>query len=334
VETIDLEGERCILSLLRDVTEEQRTERIRNAIYEISEATSSAKDLQGLFGIIHRSVWELLPSRNFCIELYDPSTDLLSFPYFFDEQEPNPEPYHPGRSLTEYVLQTVLPFLFTPKSFEAMVERGEVEAMGAPGMDWLGVPLTVGSQTIGVLAVQSYTEGTRFTPGDRDILSLMSSQVAIAVERKRGQDALQRTESRFRAVFKRSPIGIALSDLDGRVVESNPALQAMLGCTSEEMRGMSMRDLTHPDDLSRNLDLFGDFDRGARRRTRSWSGMSARIGGCSGGAFPSPFRNPRRLSRHMWSGWWKTSPRNETPSPGRDQHSPSSCPGSTSTDPS
>jgi len=59
---------------------------------------------------------------------------------------------------------------------------------------------------------------------------------------------LRESESRLRAIFERAAIGIARSDLGGRILESNPAFQRMLGYTGEELRDMPVADLTHPDD--------------------------------------------------------------------------------------
>jgi two-component system, cell cycle sensor histidine kinase and response regulator CckA len=52
----------------------------------------------------------------------------------------------------------------------------------------------------------------------------------------------------FRNIFERSPIGIALMDLDGRLIESNEAFCAMVGYTAAELGSLTVFDLTHPDD--------------------------------------------------------------------------------------
>lgn len=52
-----------------------------------------------------------------------------------------------------------------------------------------------------------------------------------------GGSALRASEGRFRAMFEGSPIGTALLDLEGRYIAANPALQTMLGYTSDELSG-------------------------------------------------------------------------------------------------
>ncbi|HYM38522.1 MAG TPA: PAS domain S-box protein, partial [Thermoplasmata archaeon] len=249
VESIEIEGEPCLLTILRDVTEEQRSERLREALFEISEATSTTRDLPELFHQIHRSVATLMPAENLYIALYDTTSDTVSFPYFVDEKEATPAPYKAGRGLTEFVLRSAAPLLVTPESFERLVVEGSVESVGATGVDWLGVPLSAGGRTFGVLAVQSYAESIRYTEAEKQILSMISAQVALAIDRKRSDEALRNAEARFRTMFVDSPVGIALADLQGNFLDTNPAFQRMLGYGGEELVGVNFSAVTFPDDV-------------------------------------------------------------------------------------
>ena len=59
-------------------------------------------------------------------------------------------------------------------------------------------------------------------------------------------------------------MGIVQCDLQGRVLESNPAIEKMLGYTRVELRGMHFREFTHPEDLGRDLQLFQELVTGQR----------------------------------------------------------------------
>ena len=128
-----------------------------------------------------------MPAKNFYIALYDQSAALLSFPYFVDEIDQPDAPRKPGRGLTEYVLRTGKALLASPEVFAQLQRDGEVELVGAPSIDWLGVPLMIDGLTIGVLVVQTYEEGVRYGEEEMDILKFVSDQVAMTIHRKRAE---------------------------------------------------------------------------------------------------------------------------------------------------
>jgi PAS domain S-box-containing protein len=143
-----------------------------------------------------------MPAKNFYIALYDKNSNLISFPYFVDEvDEPFP-PSPPGKGLTEYVLRTGEPLFASPEVFRDLVNRREVELVGVDSFDWLGVPLKIRSNTIGVLVVQSYNKNERYTLEDLDHLVFVADQVAMAIERKRTESEKQRLNELLSAVSK------------------------------------------------------------------------------------------------------------------------------------
>jgi two-component system cell cycle sensor histidine kinase/response regulator CckA len=73
--------------------------------------------------------------------------------------------------------------------------------------------------------------------------------------RKRAQEALRVSEERFRKVFQGSPVGIALVGADFRLIQANGALCDMLGYTQVELVGKSFTEITHPDDVDKDISL-------------------------------------------------------------------------------
>src|SRR3989475_618420 len=143
----------------RDVTERRRADQIQLATYRISEAAHSARNLQDLFAAIHEIVGGLMPAKNFYIALYDPASELLSFPYFVDEVDADFPAKRMGKGLTEYVLRTGQALLATPELHQELEQRGEVELIGPPSIDWLGVPLKAGGRTLRAPVAQALNPG-------------------------------------------------------------------------------------------------------------------------------------------------------------------------------
>lgn len=75
-------------------------------------------------------------------------------------------------------------------------------------------------------------------------------------ERKRAEEALQESEERFRGIFNQTVAGVAQSDMTGRFVLVNQRYCEIVGRSAEELEVLRMQEITHPDDLPRNMPLF------------------------------------------------------------------------------
>jgi diguanylate cyclase (GGDEF)-like protein/PAS domain S-box-containing protein len=58
----------------------------------------------------------------------------------------------------------------------------------------------------------------------------------------------QPPDTRFSTIFRLCPVGLAVTEKDGRLIEANPALAQLLETTPEQMAGRRLLDYTHPDD--------------------------------------------------------------------------------------
>jgi two-component system, NarL family, sensor histidine kinase UhpB len=96
---------------------------------------------------------------------------------------------------------------------------------------------------------------------DGETYLLLLARDISTQERRR---VVRDSEKRYRAIFDAAAIGIVQCTMDGRVVESNPAVERMLGYTRAELRGMHFRDFTHPEDVQADLELFGEIVSGKR----------------------------------------------------------------------
>src|SRR6266498_2268824 len=83
-------------------------------------------------------------------------------------------------------------------------------------------------------------------------------------ERKRTEEALRKSEERWRSVFENSAIGVALTDLNGRFLATNPIYQKMLGYTEEEFQTLSFLEITHEDYREANWALVKELLEGKR----------------------------------------------------------------------
>jgi GAF domain-containing protein len=99
------------------------------------------------------------------------------------------------------VIQTCEPLLIR-EDVSAQVEALGIDLIGREAFSWLGVPMTVGEQVTGVIAIQSHTDPNLYDKHDQDLLSAIASQAAIAITNanlfEQTQAALSETEEQAR----------------------------------------------------------------------------------------------------------------------------------------
>ena len=108
--------------------------------------------------------------------------------------------------------------------------------------------------------VQLESTCSAFRTNGREFLIVVIRDVTVRERRRMVRDAGRR----FRTIFDGAPMGIVQCDLEGRVLETNPAAQRMLGYSGDELRGMHFREFTYPEDVDSDLSLFQEVVDGKR----------------------------------------------------------------------
>lgn len=85
-------------------------------------------------------------------------------------------------------------------------------------------------------------------------------------ERKHAEAVIRASENRFRAIYRNAALGIAVLSGDGRVIEANPALTAMLQTSLDKIRMRPVSDWIHEDDLQPVHDTISALSGGLTRR--------------------------------------------------------------------
>jgi len=179
-----------IITINKDISDVIQSEKVKGAVYRISELAHSAKGMNDLFANIHIVIGDLMDAHNLFIALIEPDNETISFPYYVDEKDPPPVPRKRGNTLTDIVLRTGKHLLAKPEDIQYFVDRGIIEMRGSPAIDWLGVPLRVDKEVIGALVVQSYNPKIRYGDHEVDVLIFVSEQIALSVHRLKMQQEL------------------------------------------------------------------------------------------------------------------------------------------------
>jgi PAS domain S-box-containing protein len=112
-----------------------------------------------------------------------------------------------------------------------------------------------------------YTNYAPLLDENQEVISV-TGVASDVTEYKQVVNALNQSEARFRTIFEQANLGIKLIDSKGRILESNPAFQKMLGYSAEELREMTYTNLTHPDDRIWHTRLLEELLSGKRDQFR------------------------------------------------------------------
>ena len=222
--------------IITDISERKQAEKTQSVLYNIANAVNSTKNLNDLFKRIHQELGRIIDTTNYYIALYEEKTNMISAAYYVDEltkETPPPQPLKKG--LTAYVIKTGKSIFLTPEKRAKLMKEGKIAQAEWKSKLWLGVPLKIENKVIGAMAVQSYQDQKAFEKKDLKILEFVSDQIAIAVNRKRAEEALRTSEQLNRAVIDNSPLGITARDKNGTLLIANEAWCKIWEKTKDQM---------------------------------------------------------------------------------------------------
>jgi PAS domain S-box-containing protein len=123
---------------------------------------------------------------------------------------------------------------------------------------WSTPILSDDSSVLGTFAMY-YGEPRLPSPEHVRLIDMATQMARVAIEARHGDDML-------RTIFDSAPGGIGITDLEGKIVRANPALERMVGYSEAELRGKSIAEVTHVEDFRFSGPLLADVISGKLER--------------------------------------------------------------------
>jgi PAS domain S-box-containing protein len=177
------------LVIYRDVTTERKNQIFQDILYNISTAALKQYDIKEIYPIIVQELSKIWDTNNFFIALYDKMSDTLSLPFFTDEKD-NFYEIPIKNTITGWVIHNNKSVLLKENDLKMLEESGDIDLVGTPCKVWMGVPLKVENNIIGVMCLQDYNDENKFSQDDLYILDFIANQIAIAIQRRMMLDNL------------------------------------------------------------------------------------------------------------------------------------------------
>ncbi len=212
---------------------QQRAEEL-TLLNRIGLAITSGLEVTSVLRALDEQCRQVLPVDCFSVALYDARSGFIRFPLFRDVDQdvampPQDVRARPGmtgaviqRRQTLYVADTLDP--------QAVNGLQVVRAGGRPARSYVGVPLVLRDEVIGVMSMQNY-QPNAYTPEQIRLLETIAAQAAIAVENARLYDEARRYAAELE------------QRVAGRTAELQAALQRLE--TTEQLRRQFITQVSH-----------------------------------------------------------------------------------------
>ncbi len=190
-----------------------------STVNSISKALASQLNADDLIKMVGDQLKDLFRANIVYLALLNPKTRVINFPYQYGDLL---LPMKLGEGLTSKIILNGEPLLIN-KDLQELRQQLGVQQIGVPAASYLGVPIPVGEENIGVLSVQSTESENRFNENDLRLLSTIASSVGVALNNA--------------ALFEDVRLAKMEAEASGKAAEkANDAKSAFLSTVSHELR--------------------------------------------------------------------------------------------------
>ncbi len=189
--------------IFHDISERVRTEKIRNLYYGIANQCIHSHTFEDLYKNIHSELNIFMDASNFYFAILD--DDSFQIPFYVRDNRKIPCPRHDFETeITKYALEVNKSLIITEEDFVSLQQEGITGDMKNIPSVWLGAPLRLEQESLGLIAVFSYVKPAPFHRLDLDLLDFISGQISLSINRKRNEEKITNQTARLNAIFESS----------------------------------------------------------------------------------------------------------------------------------
>ncbi len=193
-----------------------------DVLSQVSQAVNFTVGMDDLLELIYAQTYRLIDATHFYIALHDPDANEVYYAFFLEGGERYTEKenqrWTPGNDLFSEVIRSGQS-LVSANYAETLAERGAAFGVEDPALQgWMGVPLLVGSRTMGMMAVGTTQPGRVYRDEQRKIFTDISALAATSLDKAR---LFTETNARARQLS-------ALNDITRQIVAAELDLERLL----------------------------------------------------------------------------------------------------------
>ena len=273
--------------LEKKILDLSRSQKVNQVLFRITNALNTAFDLNQLYDLIHLALSKIINVPSFYIALYDKIRQTIDFPYHSDTQK-DPVKLAQNLKCFESLIRDIVTsgrsLMLTKDDFSQKFQHpGKPLSFPLPEI-WIGIPLKVRNEAIGVMVAQSYTDPNQYEKTDINLLHSVSNHIAIAIERKKTEDTLRESEERLTMALEATSEGIWDWHIEQNEIYIDPRMYHVFGYPADAFPNTyeHWAQKIHPEDIE-NL------------QSRIWNHVKGKIE-----PFISEFRAKTHSGKWIW----------------------------------
>ena len=231
-------------------------------VNNISKALASQLDAEELIQFVGDQMKNLFKANIVYLALLNQKTNVIHFPYQFGDEM---MPLKLGEGLTSKIILSGEPLLIN-KDIEELRHQLGVARVGKAAASYLGVPIPVGDEIIGVLSVQSTEHENSFNESDQRLLSTIAASVGVALNNAALFEDVKQAKMEAEAATKAAE-------------KANDAKSAFLSTVSHELRTPLTSVLGFAKIIRKRLDekIFPAVDKASAKTQKTISQISENL---------------------------------------------------------
>ncbi len=190
-------SDKVVIWVARDITDRKASEDANSVMLNIARAVNVSDDLNGLFENIRIELSRIIDTSNFFIALYNKDSNTISLSYFKDEKD-HFDTFPAEKTISSLVFDAKRSMLLTDKQIKVLADEGQIKVVGSLAKVWLGIPLLVEGDIVGIMVVQNYENANTFNENHLKLLEVISPQISLSIIRKQSEQLILESERMLR----------------------------------------------------------------------------------------------------------------------------------------
>ncbi|MBN1955744.1 MAG: GAF domain-containing protein [Anaerolineae bacterium] len=150
---------------------------------DLAQALTATFNTREVVEMAYQGASRLIDTANFYIALYDADTNMVNLAINVTDavDDGHLMSFPADQGLTGHIIRSRKSLLIK-KDMAAVKEKLGIASIGKTAQSWMGVPLMIGDQILGVMTVQSYKTTHAYDEADLELMTAIASQTAIALQ--------------------------------------------------------------------------------------------------------------------------------------------------------